>query len=808
MLGSLRICLICVVITTLAACKTSEERAEEFYQSGLSLIESGDFDRAVIEFLNVFQHNGQHKEARQALADLQLQQGDVQSAYSQYLRLIEQYPDTPEVRLTLAELALDNTNWDEALRHGNAAIRLVPENPRAKALSIAFDYREGAQDNDTEALDVAALQARLLLETNADDDVSRRVVIDNLLRGENPMDALPEIDIALQREPEHYIYNRLKLRLLERDQDIEGVGAQLKRMVTLFPEDEELGQSLIRWYLFQDDVEGAENFLRSLAGDETGPTEGHVIVVQMIQATQGDVAAKAELDRLASVNAGNPNADIYAALSAVFTFQNGDTDGAISTVQDIVAAAEPTEQTWRIRNILARFLIATDNLVGARAEVETILAEDASNVDALKLRAGWAIEDDRGSDAIIDLRRALGQEPRDPEILTLMAEAHDREGSMALAGERLALAVDITGSAPEESLRYAGFLQRQGRDVAARSVLSDARAANPANVPVLIAFARTLLTAQAWVEAQEVTNTLRAIDDPDAQEAATSLQAALLLGQNRTEDSLSFLKQQIEDGSADITAISQAILINLQSGDVEAARAFLDEALANAPDDSNLQMMDASLLAVTGDFEEAEAIFRDLIAEFPQSENVVLRLYNMLLATGQPEAAGDVLADALVEQPASTTLRWMRAGELEGQGDFEGAIAVYEEMYAENSSATAIANNLASLISTHRDDAESLERAATIAKRLRELDVPPFQDTYGWIAYRQGNFEEARRFLEPASTGLPNDPLVQYHLGMTYAALGDAEKARTQLNRALTLAGDSPLPQFDVARQKLQELGD
>jgi tetratricopeptide (TPR) repeat protein len=808
MFGSLRICLICVVLTTLAACKTSEERAEEFYQSGLSLIESGDFERAAIEFLNVFQHNGQHKEARQALADLRLEQGEVQAAYSQYLRLIEQYPDTPEVRLTLAEIALESSNWDEALRHGNAAIRLVPEDPRAKALSIAFDYREGTRDNDAEALDIAALQARLLLESNPEDDVSRRVVIDNLLRGEDPMKALPEIDIALQRDPEHYIYNQLKLRLLERDQDIDGVGAQLQQMVTLFPEDEELGQSLIRWYLFQEDVEGAENFLRSLAGDETGPTDGHITVVQLIQATQGDAAAQAELDRLASVNAGNPNADLYGALSSVITFQDGDRDGAISTIQDIIAGAEPTEQTWRVRNILARFLIATDNLVGARAEVETILTEDASNVDALKLRAGWAIEDDRGSAAILDLRRALGQEPRDPEILTLMAEAHDREGSMALAGERLALAVDITGSAPDESLRYASFLQRQGRDVAARSVLSDARAANPTNVPVLIAFARTLLTAQAWVEAQEITNTLRAIDDPEAQEAATSLQAALLLGQNRTEDSLSFLKQQIDDGTADITAISQAVLINLQNGDVEAARAFLDEALANAPEDSNLQMMDASLLAVTGDFAEAEAIFRDLIAQFPQSENLVLRLYNMLLATGQADAARSVLDDALAAQPTSLTLRWMRAGELETVGDFEGAIAVYEEMYAENSSATAIANNLASLISTHRDDEESLERAANIAKRLRELDVPPFQDTYGWIAYRQGNFEEARLFLVPAAAGLPNDPLVQYHLGMTYAALGNAEKARTQLTRALELAGDSPLPQFSLAREKLQELGD
>ena len=101
----------------------------------------------------------------------------------------------------------------------------------------------------------------------------------------------------------------------------------------------------------------------------------------------------------------------------------------------------------------------------------------------------------------------------------------------------------------------------------------------------------------------------------------------------------------------------------------------------------------------------------------------------------------------------------------------------------------------------------SIARAATIAKRLRELDVPPFQDTYGWIAFRQNKFEEARTYLEPAAAGLPDDPLVQYHLGMTYAALGETDKAVTQLNRALALAGDSALPQFDVARSMLLELG-
>ena len=808
MFGSLRVCLICLAIITLAACKTSEERAEEFYQSGLSLIETGDLDRAAIEFLNVFQHDGFHKEARLALANLRLEQGNESAAYSQYLRLIEQYPDTPEVRLTLAEIALQNSSWDEARRHGGAAILLVPDDPRARAFSVAFAYRDATVAGEDEKLDGIAQEARVLLDANSEDKVARRVVIDNLLRSDNPIDAMPEIERALDRDPENYNYNSLRLRLFERSQDIDAIGEQLKRMVEYYPGDEKLSQALIRWYLFQQDIAGAETFLRSLAGEDTGPTDGHITVVQLIQATQGDAAAKTELDRLADVNAENPNADLYRALSSIIDFQEGNRDAAINTVQRIVREAEPTEQTWRLRNILARFLIATDNQVGARAEVEAILAEDASNVDALKLRARWAIDDNRGSDAIIDLRRALGQEPRDAEILTLMADAHQREGSLALAGERLALAVDITGSAPEESLRYAGFLQQQGRDVAARSVLADARDANPDNVQILVASARALISVSAWVEAQGVTNALRAIDTPAAQEAATTLQSAILVGQDRSEDSLSFLKEEVAQGTADITAIAQVLRIQLEGGDFESARAFLDDAMENDPEDSNLQMLDASMYAVAGDFETAEAAFRTLIAQYPQSESLVLRLHNLLQATGRPDAASEVLDAALVAQPNSITLRWMRAGELEREGDFEGAIAIYDAMYTENSNVTAIANNLASLIATHRDDAESLERASSIAKRLRELDVAPFQDTYGWIAYRQGNFEEARTYLEPAALGLPNDPLVQYHLGMAYAALDDAAKARVQLSRALDLAGDSPLPQFDRARDKLLELGD
>lgn len=90
----------------LAACESDDEKAERYYQSGLALLETGDEERALIEFRNVFKYNGFHKEARQLYADTIFDLGRTDEAYSQYLRLVEQYPDTVEARRRLAEIAV------------------------------------------------------------------------------------------------------------------------------------------------------------------------------------------------------------------------------------------------------------------------------------------------------------------------------------------------------------------------------------------------------------------------------------------------------------------------------------------------------------------------------------------------------------------------------------------------------------------------------------------------------------------------------------------------------------------------------
>ena len=90
-----------------------------------------------------------------------------------------------------------------------------------------------------------------------------------------------------------------------------------------------------------------------------------------------------------------------------------------------------------------------------------------------------------------------------------------------------------------------------------------------------------------------------------------------------------------------------------------------------------------------------------------------------------------------------------------------------------------------------------------ISRRLRDAEAPAFQDTYGWIAYRQGNFEEAVTYLEPAAAGLPDDLLTQIHYGLALAAAGQKDKAMTQLQATLDKAGDSTLPQLLAAREVL-----
>ena len=255
-----------------------------------------------------------------------------------------------------------------------------------------------------------------------------------------------------------------------------------------------------------------------------------------------------------------------------------------------------------------------------------------------------------------------------------------------------------------------------------------------------------------------------------------------------------------------IAALSSLIDALVQDGKIGDAQALLDARLQQDSENPDLRFVRAGLYVAEGDIDQAEAIYRALLDEFPGAAQPLSQLSRLLVSQGREKNLTGVIEAAAAAQPDAALPKVLKAEQLERLRDFEGAIAVYEELYTENSANLIFANNLASLITTHRNDEESLSRAYAVARRLRASDVPAFQDTYGWIAFRRGNHSEALDHLKSAAVGLPEDPLVHYHLGETYMALGRSADAQIALVRAIDLFGGQELPQVERAQELLSTL--
>ena len=809
-----RLAFFLAVTVSLSGCQSDEERAARFFASGMELLEAGDTDRALVEFRNVFVHDPLHREARLTYARVVRERGDIGQAYSQYLRLVEQYPDDLEARIAMAEMAIDASEWDEVKRHADAASKVAPGDPALMMVTAMLDYRVATLAGDKAAADGPLALARGRLADDPGNLIARRIVVDQATRSGDSAGALAAIDAAIAAHPGLIEFHMMRLRLLAEADDSKATGAALEVMVELFPDNAEIRTLLIGWYLAENDLAGAEAFLRSLASAPDSGLEEKLAVAEFLRRTQGPDAGRAELDQLIATETETAT---FRALRAAIDFDAGRRAEAIAEMRDLVTRAGEAvgagsavgAEVLNLKVALARMLIAENDAVGARVQVEEALAADPGHAEALKLRAGWLIDEDRPAEAVVALRTALASAPRDATLLTMMGEAHEREGARQLAGQRYAMAVDISDRGVSESLRYAEFLMEENRVDAAIAVIEDAIAAAPASVELLARMADLQLRRRDWNRVTRIVWQLRSIGTGAAIATAEEVELESLLAQGRFDETLAQLGATLGDPATpeDAAALRAGqIEVQLRAGRADLARALAEAGLSEAPEDPVLRFLAAGLYQRAGETDKAETLYRGLLAEAPAADRPLSALVALLQAEGRDAEAIAVLDTALDAAPGAQVAQLLMATALERTGDVDGAIAVYEALYANESSNLIVANNLASLLSSHRPDPESLERAFMIARRLAASEVPAFQDTYGWIEYRRGNYDEALARLEPAAAGLPDDPLVLYHLGMTYHALGRTPAARETLGRALELAGDSPLPQFTEARKLLEEM--
>ncbi|WP_371170549.1 tetratricopeptide repeat protein [Aliiroseovarius sp. 2305UL8-7] len=781
-------------LTVLSACQSSEERAEEHYKTALEHIENNDVARAKVEFQNVFSLNGKHRDARATYANMQRDAGDIAEAYSQYLRLVEQFPDDIEGRRALAEMALNNGNWDEVRRHGEYLANLAPDDLTARVSLTALAYRDAVIAGDEATRRDSNIAAIALLEEDPNRIGLRRLMIDDYIRLQDWKNALNAVDEALGQNPEALDLLQTRLSILYQTNDPASVEEQLSRMVVAFPDDKQILSALVQWHISGGNSDEAEVLLRERVDPNDESPESGATLVRFLSEFRGTDAAKAELDKL--VESGGKHQSLYRSLRASINFDTGLRTEAIEEMQGILASAEPSADTDNVKVGLARMLEITGNPVGARALIEEVLERDSTHSEALKRRADWLIQDDQTGDAIITLRSALADNPNDPDIMTLMARAHERDGNKELMAEMLALAVENSGNAPEESLRYATYLIGQEKYRPAEDILLAALRLQPENTQILGSLGGLYISMEDWGRSEHVARTLRGFDTPQAQSLANDLTARHLAAQNREAELNAFLAS-VSAGTEGADNADIAIIRRfLDQNDPEAALAHVDGLLQVTPDIPLLLFVRASILAQNNQPAEAEALFERILTDNDQSFEAWIALYRLQRAQGDKERAAVTLQNARATLPDNPELKWIEAGELEFAGDIDGAITIYEDLYATDSNNQIVANNLASLLADHREDTASLERAYKVARRLRGSEFAPFQDTYGWIAFRLQNYDEAVSHLEPAAAEMTSNATVQFHLAMAYAALNRKEDALAQFEKTKAMLDPDNPPAF------------
>ena len=484
--------LLLLASLALAACDTAEQRAEAYYQRGMALLSEGETDRALVEFRNVFRLNGDHIPARLAYADIQRDRGEVRDAFGQYLRVAETDPANLEGRRAVTELALRAQDFATAKEHADAAFALAPRDPAIRALKATVDFR------DTATRGGAIEMARGVLAEAPDTVAAHMVLIADRINAGAPAEALPLIETALSAAPGDENLHLIRLAALEQLGDTAGSGAELRRMAELFPDNDAVRQALIQWHLRAGDPDGAEAVVRDLAARDPADAQAALTVARFLLEIRGPAAARAELEaRIAGATDRTDPRPFQRALAGL-DFAEGREAEAIAALRALLAGqtdaqasgAEASDATRELRVTLAQMLADTGQTEESAALLADVLAGDGGDVAALKLRAKMAIDADKPAQAIQDMRAASTSAPRDPEIMTIMALAHEREGSRELAGERLAMAIEVSNQGVEESLRYARFLMQDKRAGPAEGVLVDALRRAPDNPDLLLMLGR------------------------------------------------------------------------------------------------------------------------------------------------------------------------------------------------------------------------------------------------------------------------------------------------------------------------------
>jgi tetratricopeptide (TPR) repeat protein len=771
-------CFVLAPMLLFAGCGSPEQRAQGYYERGVALIEKKDDLAARLELLNAVKFKSDKIEAWRALAGINERTKAYQPLFENLRRIVELDPTDIDARLKLGEMLLAGNAPDAALRIVEGAGEPGDQNPGLHALKAAILVKmrdvAGGLDEAQKAtgLDPGNVDAAVML---ASDKLSKGDV-DSALQ---IISAPPVVSKSYPR------IEQIRAQIFVRKGDLAQAEGILHKLIDQKPQEIALRDQLVRIYVAQRRFDEAERELRSIAAANPGNTGAELDLVRFLSGIKGPAVAREEL---VSRITGGGDVFAYQMTLADLDFGQGKVDESTALLEGLITAPGAPEHALAAQTKLAEFHFRKANYPAAEKLVGDILKKDPRNTTGLKIRASIRIEQGQFESAISDLREALNAQPKSPELLLLMAIAYEREGKLELADRQYADATKSAAGNPNVSRRYVAFLQRQGRVAQAEDVLTASVAANPRSIDLLSALAQIRLARQNWTGALTVADSIQAIGNDRG--IANLIRGSAFAGQNKMDQAIAALEAAHASAPDALQGVVSLVTAYIRSGKAGKAETLLDDMAKKYPENVQLSLLMGSTQLAKNNIAEAEKNFKRAIEQNPKEEAGYIALSNFYIRQKDYAQAIKILQDGGRELPDSLNLKLTLAVNLFQTGNYEEAIEKYESILKDAPDTPLAINNLASLLLDYRSDKDSINRAYALAEKLKNSNVAQFQDTVGWAQYNQGDFKAAVAKLESAQAQMPNLAAIRYHLGMSYIATGQTEKAAEQLKAALQLEPD------------------
>jgi tetratricopeptide (TPR) repeat protein len=783
---------------TVAACGGAQSRFESHMKRGQAYFDAGEFTKASIEFRNAVQIEPKDPAARLATGRTAERLQRPRDAYGLYQSVIDSNPENAEAPADLGRLLILSRSAQQALKVVEPALVKHPND--ATLLTLRAAAREQLK-NESGAL--ADVERALQLEPSNEEAIQVRAGL--YKQAGDLADARTLVDGAVRKSPNSKMLREMLVDLSLAAQEPEAAEQQLAALIKLAPGELRYRYQLAILYSRTKKLDEAQHVLEDATRALPKSDDAKLALVDFMS-TQRSPAQGEKV--LRDFVAGAPDDyDLRLGLGELLQ-RSGNAKGAIDVYDEVIRRDRDGPKGLIARDRLADIAVAQGRTADARKLVDEVLRKNSRDSDALTRRAEMELAQSDPAAAIGDLRAVVHDHPQSVIPERMLAKAYVANGEPALAEQALHTALDLVpndaAASAAVSVDLAKVLLQTQRPDRAVELMEGVVRKVPADLQARIVLVRAYLAKQDYNAARAGAQDLQTMAPNSGLGAYLGGMAAA--GQNKPDEAQKEFEHALAIEPKAFDALAALARLELTRGQAPQAIALIKHATeqdpANAP---ALNLLGEMYLGQKNLPQAADALTRASTVA-PKWWIPYRNLALVKLASNDTDGAIAAYRAGLAVAPTDPQLVSELALIYEGHGRTDEAIAVYDAAYRLNPRIVGIANNLAMLLVTYKTDRASLDRARDLSAAFASSNDGRLLDTNGWVHFKRGEYAEALPVLGRAADKAPDAKQIRYHLAMAELHSGQTDRARTDLETALS--GSAKFIGADDARAALASLKD